>query len=98
MKTRLRGPYKRGNTFWLAHQKDGRRFLASLKTDDDVQAAQKANNILRTPNLNPTQRLRPDIEAFLQYQWDHHLSTSATANSKGAVLRKSGEWFAGDKR
>ncbi len=93
MKTRLRGLYKRGNTFWLAHQKDGRRFFVSLQTDDYVQAVQKASVILRTPSLNPTQGLRADIDAFLKHQRDLHLFTAATADSKGAILRKFGSWI-----
>ncbi|MBK9168063.1 MAG: site-specific integrase [Bryobacterales bacterium] len=93
MKTRIRGLYKRGNTFWFAHQKEGRRFFVSLKTDDYVQAVQKASVFLRTPSLNPTQGLRPDIEAFLNHQREHHLFTAATADSKGAILRKFGEWI-----
>lgn len=92
MKTRLRGLYKRGNTFWFAHQKDGRRFFVSLKTDDYVQAVQKASVLLRTPSLHPTEGLRPDIEAFLKHQREHHLFTAATADSKGAILRKFGDW------
>ena len=54
MKTTLRGLYKRGNTFWFAHQKDGRRFFVSLQTDDYVQAIQKVSVILSTLSLNPT--------------------------------------------
>ena len=93
MKDRIRGLYKRGNTFWFTHQKAGRRFFVSLKTDDYVHAVQKASVMLRTPTLNPTQGLRPDIDAFLNYQKEHRLFTAATADSKGAVLRKFGEWI-----
>jgi len=90
MGEKIKGLYKRGHVFWFTHQKDGRRIFVSLRTSDYVEAAQKAVMILKRPSLNPTQGLGADIDAFLAYQLAHRNFTAASADSKGAVLRKFG--------
>lgn len=90
MGDKIKGLYQRGRTFWFAHQEAGRRIFVSLKTSDYVLAVQRAAKIIKRPDLNPTQGLGADIDAFLAYQLAHHNFTAATADSKGAVLRKFG--------
>lgn len=90
MRQKLKGLYKRGDVFWFAHQKDGKRIFVSLQTADYVEAVQKASFILKRPNLSQTEGLAADIDAFLAYQLAHKNFTAASADSKGAVLRKFG--------
>lgn len=93
MGQKIRGLYQRGRIFWFAHQENGRRVYVSLKTPDYVLAVQRAAQIIKRPSLNPTEGLAADIDAFLTYQLAHHNFTAATADSKGAILRKFGDWI-----
>jgi len=42
---KLRGLYRRGNTFWFAHQKEGRRRWISLETNDQRLAQTRVNDL-----------------------------------------------------
>ena len=88
MGEKIKGLYQRGRTFWFAHQEEGRRIFVSLKTNDYVLAVKRAAQIIKRPNLNPTEGLAADIDTFLAYQLAHHNFSAASADSKGAILRK----------
>jgi len=45
MEKKIRGLYRRGNTFWFAHQKDGRRHWVSLETNDYQVAVARLNDV-----------------------------------------------------
>ncbi len=88
----VKGLYRRGKIFWLAHQRNQRRVFISLQTDDEAVAIQRARHFLAHPDLNPTAGLNGDIAAFLKHQTATGLYSAASADSKGAILRKFEAW------
>jgi len=88
----VKGLYRRGKIFWLGHQRNHRRVFISLETDDEAIAIQRARHFLAHPDLNPSAGLHGDIAAFLQHQTTTGLYSAASADSKGAILRKFARW------
>jgi hypothetical protein len=64
MREKIKGITKHGKIYWLRTQQKGRLLQMSLETEDYVEAVKKAALILQTSELNPTQGLKADLQAF----------------------------------
>jgi hypothetical protein len=86
LKGRIRGVYLRGDTYWLAKQVHGRRSFVSLETNDYVAAVQRAREILDSPELQPAQSFRAEVERFLKHNYETNRYSKMSAESKRSCL------------
>ncbi len=88
-----RGVYKRGNIYWLAIQRNGKRDFISLETNDFATAIGRAEEIREHPGLQPGEGLETEIDKFLAYKKRQNEFTRFSSESKGYILKAFAKWM-----
>lgn len=89
---RINGIYLRGNTFWYRYSHQGYQYRISLGTKDESEAIMKARQIIMTPELNPTDTLRREALAYIDFKRSKRLFTRRSADEKGRAILRFCDW------
>src|SRR5882762_6508853 len=85
---KIRGIYRRGNTFWYQRMVKGQRVQMSLRTNDYGEAVIKALEVRADPFLATADPLRSEIEAFIKHKLQQNEYSPASAESKRYALKE----------
>ena len=88
-----RGVYRRGNIYWLAMQRNGKRDFISLETPDFTTAATRAEEMRAHPGLQPGAPLETEIDRFLAHKKKQNEFTRFSSESKGYILKAFAKWL-----
>ena len=83
-----RGIYKRGDTYWLSFQKDGKRQWYTLETTDLVTAIERAAELRKITNRQKTGTIDDLRERFLLSKQSQKIYKRRTHEWSDTVLRR----------
>lgn len=87
------GIYRRGEVYWLTHQKNGKRLRTSLDTSDFAEAVTRARDIRkRSSIILSSSGFTDDVERFLAYKRRKNEFTIASAKARFYILRAFANW------
>jgi integrase len=86
-----RGLYRRGKTYWLNFQKDGKRRFITLETDDPLEAVRRASEMRAFEFPDQPTAMSRAIDDYLAEKRRLNIYSKATARVHGAALREFAE-------
>lgn len=91
---KIKGIYRRGNTYWFCRMVDYRRTQVSLNTSDYAEAVVNATKIIDNPFLNDAEPLDQEIESFLAHKKRQNEYSPASVESKQYALTEFARFIA----
>lgn len=89
------GIYKRGRVYWFTRQVQGVRRFDSLGTDDLKEAIRRASELTGSPIASNDATVADLFPSFVTHKRSLDRYTAASAESKGAILKKFARFATG---